>query len=216
MQKSKGNMYGFITHTCNPIKWNCIHDCEYCYMKKWWSLGDVRLVEKEFKYLWEWNFIFIGSWTDMWVDNIPDEWIQKVIDHTLKYPKNKYLLQTKNPKRFLKFNKWLGDNYIFCTTIESPDAPSYNAQSVYDRWLILTSLWKSWYKTMVTVEPVMKFNPQEFSDMLNTIKPNMIAIWADSQKCWLNEPTKQDIDKLRQLLDTSIYMYLKDNLYRIK
>ena len=26
-------MYEFITHTWNPIKGKCYHDCSYCYMK---------------------------------------------------------------------------------------------------------------------------------------------------------------------------------------
>ena len=29
---AKGNMYGFITHTWNPIKGHCYHQCSYCYM----------------------------------------------------------------------------------------------------------------------------------------------------------------------------------------
>jgi len=31
---SKGNMYGFMTHTFNIIKGRCSHDCVYCYMKQ--------------------------------------------------------------------------------------------------------------------------------------------------------------------------------------
>ena len=27
-------MYEFVTHTWNPIKGKCYHDCSYCYMKK--------------------------------------------------------------------------------------------------------------------------------------------------------------------------------------
>ena len=33
LNQSKGNMYEFITHTWNPIKDRCYHDCAYCYMK---------------------------------------------------------------------------------------------------------------------------------------------------------------------------------------
>lgn len=34
LNEQKGNMYNFITHTWNPIKGKCWHDCSYCYMKK--------------------------------------------------------------------------------------------------------------------------------------------------------------------------------------
>ena len=34
LRESKGNMYDFITHTWNPIKGKCLHNCSYCYMKR--------------------------------------------------------------------------------------------------------------------------------------------------------------------------------------
>ena len=49
MNKQKGNMYGFVTHTWNPIRGECPHDCKYCYMKKWGKQKPLRLVEKELK-----------------------------------------------------------------------------------------------------------------------------------------------------------------------
>jgi DNA repair photolyase len=33
LNPSKGNMYPFVTHTWNPIRGKCPHDCSYCYMK---------------------------------------------------------------------------------------------------------------------------------------------------------------------------------------
>ena len=30
LNKQKGNMYSFVTHTWNPIKGKCSHDCSYC------------------------------------------------------------------------------------------------------------------------------------------------------------------------------------------
>jgi hypothetical protein len=32
-RSADGNMYAFVTHTGNPIKELCPHDCSYCYMK---------------------------------------------------------------------------------------------------------------------------------------------------------------------------------------
>ena len=51
LRKSKGNMYSFITHTWNPVKGICYHDCSYCYMKgfKNLELKPIRLVANEFK-----------------------------------------------------------------------------------------------------------------------------------------------------------------------
>lgn len=48
LNKQKGNMYGFVTHTWNVIKGKCPHDCEYCYMKVF-PQGELRFDEKELK-----------------------------------------------------------------------------------------------------------------------------------------------------------------------
>ena len=44
MNKQKGNMYGFVTHTWNAIKGRCSHNCSYCYMIPFWK-SDVHLDE---------------------------------------------------------------------------------------------------------------------------------------------------------------------------
>ena len=46
LNKQKGNMYAFVTHTWNPIRGKCPHDCSYCYMKVY-PQSDLRFVEKE-------------------------------------------------------------------------------------------------------------------------------------------------------------------------
>ena len=99
LNKSKGNMYDFVTHTWNTVKGKCYHDCSYCYMKKWGKLNDVRFDEKELKTdLGKDNFIFVGSGCDMFAESIPDEWIKKTLKHCGLYEDNQYLFQTKNPK----------------------------------------------------------------------------------------------------------------------
>ena len=79
---SKGNMYEFITHTWNTVKGKCIHDCSYCYMKRFKTLKDIRFDESELKTnLGTNNFIFVGSSNDLFSDNIPREWIMKTFEH---------------------------------------------------------------------------------------------------------------------------------------
>ena len=64
------------------------------------------------------NVWFIGSSCDMFARKIPREWIKKTLNHLIKYPNNTYLLQTKNPKRFLEFIYPLND-IILGTTLET-------------------------------------------------------------------------------------------------
>lgn len=78
-------MYEFVTHTWNPIKGKCYHDCSYCYMKKINpDAQPVRLVENELQGDFGINkFIFVGSSTDMFAQNVKDEWIKEVLDFCL-------------------------------------------------------------------------------------------------------------------------------------
>ena len=68
--------------------------------------------------------IFIGSSTDMFAEDIPSEWIARVLDYCYQNRNmllpNAYLLQSKNPKRFLEFiNHPIMERVVFCTTIET-------------------------------------------------------------------------------------------------
>ena len=119
-------MYEFITHTWNPIKGKCSHDCSYCYMKQITPQANApRLAEYELKTnLGNGYFIFIGSSTDMFANDIPSEWITKVLDYCKQEHeeghKNAFLLQSKNPKRFLEFTDHpIVKRCVFGTTIES-------------------------------------------------------------------------------------------------
>lgn len=105
LNKSAGNMYEFITHTINFIKGKCFHDCLYCFMKYMFNiiLGDIYLDEKELRTnLGSGRFIFVGSSTDMWAKNVLSEWIRRVLDRCQEFT-NRYLFQSKNPRRFSEF-----------------------------------------------------------------------------------------------------------------
>ena len=77
LNRSQGNMYKFITHTWNPVKGACSHNCSYCYMKRMSIQNPVRFDEKELKTLINGNFVFIGSSCDLFANDIPGEWIDK-------------------------------------------------------------------------------------------------------------------------------------------
>lgn len=100
LREQKGNMYSFVTHTWNPIKGRCSHDCEYCYMKRF-PLKGIRLDERELRTdLGTGNFIFVGSDTDMWANDVPSQWIFEVLRKCGLFD-NTYLFQSKNPSRFI-------------------------------------------------------------------------------------------------------------------
>jgi hypothetical protein len=214
LNKQKGNMYGFITHTWNTIKGKCFHDCSYCYMKRFKNQRPVRFDEKELKTdLGENNFIFVGSSCDMFADNISEEWIYKTIDHCREF-NNKYLFQTKNPKTY--WTKIYPKNTILCMTLESNI--SYvnimkNTPNIHYRVYYFGSL--PLLKKMITIEPILDFDLKEFVEMIRSINPFQVNIGADSGHNNLPEPPKEKVIELIAELSKFTKVYQKDNLARL-
>ena len=216
---SKGNMYEFITHTWNTVKGECLHDCSYCYMKRWGKLNKVRFDAKELKTdLGIGNFIFVGSSCDMFAENIPDEWIKKTLKHMEKFD-SKYLLQTKNPQRVLGFIDAcvVTDKCIVCTTIESdsfyPEIMKNSPQPM-QRSIAMQEL-SEIIDTYVTIEPILEFNLEHMATMIKRCNPKQVNIGADSGRNNLPEPSKEKVLKLVSELQKFTIIHNKTNLQRL-
>jgi len=219
MNEQKGNMYEFISHTWNPIRGECHHECAYCYMKGRFG-GPLRLDQKEVKTdLRENNIIFVGSSTDMWATNVPHDWILKVLEHCNKYPDNTYIFQTKNPHRFNdtlfigKYPPWT----MLGTTIESNRTyGGTKAPGPFARAVDMFSARTRCAKTFVTIEPIMDFDLADMVHVIGTARPDKVFIGADSKGHHLPEPTAEKILSLEALLKRkSIEVIRKPNLNRL-
>lgn len=213
LNKQSGNMYAFVSHTWNPIKGKCSHNCKYCYMTKW-KQKPLHLVERELiDNLGSNNFIFVGSSTDMFAVDVPKEWISRVLARCRAY-KNTYLFQTKNPMRFNEFKSEFPLSSIFGTTLESNKNHGLSlAQDVSAR-----ALWLSDFKAnskMVTIEPIMDFDLVPLVSMIKNINPQWVNIGADSQRHNLPEPSKEKINELISALRCFTEVKIKDNLKRL-
>jgi len=215
LNKQSGNMYPFVTHTWNPIRGRCPHQCMYCYMKKF-RVGNLRLEEKEFTTnLGNSNFIFVGSSTDMWATEVPSEWIRKTLEYTKKY-NNTYLFQTKNPVRFLKFLSYFKENYILGVTLETNrDYNITKAPEPVERWMEFMQLNKYGVRKMVSIEPIMDFDSRDLLCMLQDIKPEFVSIGADSKNNSLIEPSSKKIKELIYHLKRFTKVIIKNNLNRL-
>jgi len=218
LNKVKGNMYSFCSHTWNAIKGKCSHDCEYCYMKRF-PQNPIRLDEKELKTdLGERNVIFVGSSTDMFAEDVPKEWIFKVLEHCNRFPKNKYLFQTKNPKRFHYFLHWFPKDLILGITMETNDVINYEkySKAPLPSWRISEfEKLPEEIEKMITIEPIMDFEAITFKLWLKKSKPKFINIGADSQGHNLPEPSSEEIGLLIKELNKFTKVNLKDNIKRI-
>jgi len=218
LNKSKGNMYEWVTHTWNAIKGKCLHDCSYCYVKRWGNLKDVRLDEKELRInLGGGNFIFVGSSCDMFAEDIPDEWIDRTLEHCRIFD-NKYLFQSKNPKRLERFIDELPGDSVVCTTIETNRHYSDfmgNSPKTLDRANWINEIAHNGIKTYVTIEPIMDFDLKEMIHYIETCLPEQVNIGADSGGNKLPEPTREKIEALIDQLSYFTKVKEKKNLKRL-
>lgn len=210
---SKGNMYGFVSHTWNTVKGTCNHDCSYCYVKRWGNLNPVRFDEKELRTkLGNGNFIFVGSSNDMFASDVSKEWIQRTIDHCNLFD-NQYLFQTKNPSRLLEFELPL--NSVVCTTIESnrfyPEIMN-NSPRPSARAEAMSRIDLPKY---VTIEPILEFDMDELVELIKSCNPIQVNIGADSGNHKLPEPNREKVLLLIDKLNKFTIVKQKKNLKRI-
>lgn len=222
LRKTTGNMYEFITHTWNPIKGRCSHDCAYCYMKQITpNANPPILVDYELNTdLGNGNFIFIGSSTDMFADDIPSEWIKIVLDYCSwqynKGKKNKFLLQSKNPKRFLEFiNHPIVKCCEFGTTIESNrfyPGIMRNAPRIEERVDAMEEIAKQGFNTIVTAEPLMQFDLDDMLQDIHKCQPILVNIGRNtSNNVKLPEPTLEEVKLLVNGLKEFTEVHIKKN-----
>lgn len=214
LNKSKGNMYEWITHTWNAIKGRCPHDCSYCYMKRWDQLKEIRLDKKELKTdLSSGNYIFVGSSCDMFANDIPAEWIIRTLEHCSKFD-NKYLFQSKNPANF-DLIRTFRMNYTLCTTIETNRVYPEIMRNAPDPGDRATAMGRISGRKYVTIEPIMDFDLGALASMIRYINPIQVNIGGDSGKNNLPEPSTEKIRELIELLKHETNIKLKKNLNRL-
>jgi DNA repair photolyase len=217
-------MYPWIDWIWNPIKGECPYHCSYCYvsrmMKRYGKKqGPLHLDEKELKTnMGMNNFIFVCSGCDLFYPDVPDDWIIKVIKHTYSGFNNKYLWHTKNPRRAVEL--WDEGHFselgtYLCVTIESNRdyLKISSAPPPFERmeWLML---WEG-YASMITIEPILDFDIEEFVQMIKLCKPSQVNIGADSGHNHLPEPSPAKIAALIEALRPFTKVELKKNLRRL-
>ena len=230
LRPSTGNMYKFITHTWNPIKGKCFHDCSYCYMKKIVpNPTPIKLVQGELTDSFPENsFIFIDSSADLFAKDVPDEWIENVLnfcDRTTQpiqaSKRPQFLIQTKNPQRILDFIDHplfaLGRNQVVvCTTIETNRyylEIMNNAPLPQQRAEAMAKITERGIKTYVTIEPIMDFDLDEMVALIKMCKPEQVNIGRNTNQCvTLPEPTRLAVVNLIFHLICSTKIKIKKNL----
>lgn len=225
---AKGNMYDFVSHTWNPIKGRCYHQCKYCYMNKLLIPKyqcEPIIVEHEFeKNLDEGKLIFVGSSIDMFAKDIADESITRVLNYCAKANEQKkegqkkivFLFQSKDPARILQFiSHPVFKHSIIATTLES-NRNYYefygNSPSIRDRVAAMEIIAQEGLYTMVTAEPLMDFDLADFVELIRRCKPHFINIGRNTQRSIpLPEPNAEKVKELIYALKDFTKVKIKSN-----
>jgi len=186
-------------------------------MKRWGKQRETYFDEKELKTdLGTGNFIFIGSSCDMWANSIKPDWIFKTLFNCTYFFQNKYLFQTKNPKRINTVLHLLPENSVLGTTIETnrvyPQmgktvAPTRRAEEMQRLSMV-------GFETMITIEPIFDFD-MVLVDYIRRGNPKWVNIGADSGGHKLPEPPAGKVRELIAELLKFTEVKLKKNLNRI-
>lgn len=222
LNKSKGNMYPWVTHTHTHLGGECSHKCKYCYVdnprfgRPERYTGKIRLIEKEFNTNYGSNkVIFIENCNDLFAKDVPNIYILRILNHCKQYPNNTYVFQTKNPKRYSDFTNY-PQNTIFGTTIETNrNIPEIgNAPTPFERYNAMCHIQG---RKFITIEPVLDFDVDILASWISQISPEFLNLGADSKDHHLPEPTVTKIIQFTEALKKmGIELREKHNLERLK
>ena len=127
------------------------------------------------------------------------EIINSIKKNNLKNNKT-FFMQSKNPKYFQQFLKLLPDNVKLITTLETNRDDGYKKISKapvpsvrYKQFLALDYPHK-----VLTIEPIMDFDHEEFLAMIMNINPELVWLGVNSRpkQVTLPTPVKAKFDKL--------------------
>lgn len=221
LNRATGNMYPWVTHTHTHLGGECPHRCQYCYVNRMKSKpsirdkysGPLRIIESELSVNYgSGKTIFMEHCNDLFASDVPSRFICSIIAHADRFPCNGYVWQTKNPRRMEDFSLPV-DSTIGVTIETNRQTPCSLAPSPMARFGRLLHFKR---RVFITIEPIMDFDLDHFTTLINEVRPIFVNIGADSKRSDLPEPSKEKVLSLIKALDLhGIPVNLKPNLARI-
>lgn len=150
------------------------------------------------------EFIFVAASGDICF--CPDDFFQKIIARIASEKNKTFLLQSKNPSTFARIAKPIPANLLLGITLESnrdypgiSKAPSQR-QRISDFAKIVHS------RKMITIEPILDFDLDEFVKIIKTLNPVLVWIgYETKRRCKLPEPepakTMLLINRVREFVE---------------
>jgi protein gp37 len=178
--------------------------------------GPVRLIKNELETRLvtpDGKIIFVQSCGDLFASDVKAEWINMILGRIAQFPKQRFLVQSKNPGRFADFV--IPPNCILGTTLESNINYELSHAPIPARRFECLLRVKGCHDVMVSVEPVLCFDLEVFVSWFKALSPLFVSVGADSGGNCLNEPSMGELLALIQRLNGFTEVRLKDNLNRL-
>ena len=139
--------------------------------------------------------------------------IYKILDAIKRHPDRTFLLQSKNPAVFKKYEP-LPENVVLDITLETNRDEGYRGIS---KAPLPSKRFKDYLKVehprkFVTIEPVLDFDLKTFVSWIRRIKPERVYLGYDSKNCRLPEPPLQKVLALESELKK--FTKVKRKLFR--
>jgi len=223
LNKAKGRMFKSVGWTWNPIA-GCSHGCKYCWaesLRKRWGKSfepEIRTAFWNDKMPDDGSWIFVGSMGDAFCKGMQDSWILQLLTFIENCKSNnKFLLQTKNPERFLEFTPMLEkvkDKVILGTTLETTgETPWSVAPATNQRAVALMQMKLKGFKTFLSLEPLADFDFNRMVKWIVQIDPEAVEIGLENYTEYTTPPPEEKIRELIYNLDVLEIPYiLKENL----
>ncbi len=227
----KSRMFQSVRETWNPVT-GCQHGCIYCWAEDL-ALGKlknspryrdgfkpmihVKELKKNFK---PGGLVFVTSMGDLFGRWVPDTWIGDVFQVIDRNPVTQFLLQTKNPQRFVELADRIPQNCVLGATIETNEVPHVYRGDVpdpFDRYIAMRSPRLRGRPKFLSIEPVMRMDLYAMATWVREILPQIVEIGADNYGHSLLEPTLDEVETLISSIEAEgITVKRKPGLERLK
>lgn len=121
--------------------------------------------------------------------------IRQVIERTKEYPKKTFFWQSKSPKCLNQYLPYLPSNSVLLTTMETNRDKNYHLISKAPKPSVRFKefLKVKWPRKMLTIEPVLDFDPEILLKWVLKLKPEVVWFGYNSkpQSVKLPEPDKK-------------------------
>jgi len=226
-------MFLKVTEVWNAIH-GCQHRCIYCWAER---LVKTRLrnsarykhgfdyavepeeLDRKFK---PGGLVFVTDMGDLFGSWVPKYMIDITMENIRANAKTNFLLQTKNPERYVGLlssnGEYFPENVYLGATIESNrDYPLLSkAPSQHFRYGFMGSPLLKPYRIFVSIEPILDFDLDDMLKWMNSLHPSVIEIGADNYKNNLPEPSWDKVEQLtKSLRDICPEVNLKPGLDRL-